>query len=422
MILLSILIREYIGFGEKASEYDVHNVFSLSEGFTDQDPISPDSVMVDIEGIHVGPTRNFTRYTEKALKESVPTWTNPYKRPLIMHHNEKDGKIIGRIIDVKYTDVGTRSGTGALVFTVNIPDEVGKEQVCDGRLMTPSIGVIAHDVRCSICGHNIAEYGPCEHKRGQEYEEGICYWDVYSMEGKELSYVIVPSDIYAKNIRIYKPTETGVASISESFNNIEGVKSMNLEQEVKNLQESLNALQQENEQLKAECNSIKEEKSAIEGELENVKKENESLKEENAKLKKDLKEAQDTLKDKESKLEEETQLRESLENELVKLNNEKKDTLVEHLMYLRKLAGKPEGDKASLQERTQESLCDAILDLKEELSALESARSITKVEDPTLSNEKQNEPNVKKQNAASNMDLEEGLQKLFDTVVGAFNK
>ena len=47
----------------------------------------------------------------------------------------------------------------------------------------------------------------CEHIRGEEYNGKTCYWDFYKVMPKELSYVIVPSDAYAKNIKVYDNTE-----------------------------------------------------------------------------------------------------------------------------------------------------------------------------------------------------------------------
>ena len=95
---MSIVIREYLGSPIKSGE-NTYTPFTLNEGLDATTVIAEDSVMVDIEGIHVGPTRNFTWYTEEALKGSIPTWTKPYERPLILHHNERDGKIIGRVYE-----------------------------------------------------------------------------------------------------------------------------------------------------------------------------------------------------------------------------------------------------------------------------------------------------------------------------------
>lgn len=167
--------------------------------------IDPQSLMVDIEGMHSNiVTGNYTSYTPEALLGSIPSWTQPYKKPVIMHHNEKDGKIIGRIINVSSKESDTRSGTPALLFTVNIPDEDGKKQTQDGRLATVSVGISASDVRCSICGANVAEC-QCEHKRGEKYNGNVCYWEIRSFKGKELSYVITPSDPYAHIIKVYSP-------------------------------------------------------------------------------------------------------------------------------------------------------------------------------------------------------------------------
>lgn len=169
--------------------------------------VDPKSIMVDIEGAHSNVlTGNYTQYTPEGLIASIPSWTDPYEKPCIMYHNEEDGKIIGRIKAVTCKQTDTRSDTPALLFTVNIPDEEAKQQIEDGRLSTVSIGINATDVRCSICGQNIAE-GKCGHKRGQHYDDKLCYWIVNAFTGKELSYVITPSDPYAHNVKIYSPDD-----------------------------------------------------------------------------------------------------------------------------------------------------------------------------------------------------------------------
>lgn len=142
-----------------------------------------------------------------------------------MHHNEKDGQIIGRVHSVEYTEVNTRGNTPALIFTVNVGDEDGKKGIKNGTLSTVSIGVIAHDLRCSICGTNLAEDGLCEHEKGEFYEvEGeqqLCYWIIEKMEPKEVSYVIVPSDAYAHNLRVYDAVKKKKSEVKESveYNN-----------------------------------------------------------------------------------------------------------------------------------------------------------------------------------------------------------
>lgn len=420
------MIREYLGFSKFDSDSKLNDFMHLQEGLSSADPISPDSIMVDIEGLHAGPTRNYTRYMESALKSSIKSWTHPYEKPLIMHHNEKDGKIIGRIKSVHYSDINTRSGTGALVFTANVPDEEGMKQIKDGRLTTVSVGIIGHDVRCSICNHDIASFGMCEHERGEVYDGEICYWDVYEMEGKELSYVIVPSDIYAKNIRIYKP-ERNSSQIKESVNLTEGVSALNLtEAEIKKLQDDLKTYKENNEKLEKELKEAKDELKTAQDELkalkdsdpeiEKIKEEKEGLEQKLKDAQDKLKEAQDKLKDIEGELKEEKALRESLESKAIEQNSETKQALAENYALLRKLAGKPELSIESIQERSQESLIDAIKDLKEEFGGKIDIATIRPVNDPTIT--ESIEPKGNKEKKASNIDLEESLEQLFSDIAG----
>jgi hypothetical protein len=176
--------------------------------------MSPDSIMVDIEGIHSIVTRNFTYYTPECLKKSAPYWTTPYERPVIMHHNDRDGVQIGRVKVAEFLEE-TRAKVPGLLFTCNIGDEAGIKGVKNGTLSTVSLGAVIHKATCSICGQNIAAEGECEHQRGRKYDGKLCYWLMEEMEPKELSSVIVPSDRYANTVKIYKPKDIGA---KESYN------------------------------------------------------------------------------------------------------------------------------------------------------------------------------------------------------------
>lgn len=215
---MAIYLQEYFG----AELKKVNESFNpdLTESHV-QTYIDENSLMVDIEAIHSKITRNCTYYSPTCLKSSVPYWTNPYEIPVIMHHNEKDGQIIGRVKSAEYTETETRSGTSALILTANIGNEEGKKGIKDGTLSTVSIGVIAHELTCSICGADLSE-GACEHERGEVYDGKLCYWIINKMEPKEVSYVIVPSDKYAHNIRVYDAIKKKQSEVKESMeeNNI----------------------------------------------------------------------------------------------------------------------------------------------------------------------------------------------------------
>ena len=231
---MAIEIKEYVGFS--SSEPTKNNGIivqeSLAAAAVPQQMISPDSLMVDIEGIHSDVlTINCTKYSEQCLKKSLPYWTTPYEKPVIMHHNDEDGQIIGRVKNVEMID-SKRSGTPAILFTCNIGDEDGVKGIKNGTLSTVSIGAVAYDVTCSICGQNVAECD-CGHKKGRIYDGELCYWTINDMEPREVSYVILPSDKYAQTMKVYKP---GKKELKESVE----VKKMSVCDEImKRLTESV---------------------------------------------------------------------------------------------------------------------------------------------------------------------------------------
>ena len=177
-------------------------------------------IVVEIEAIHSEPyvTGNSTMYTVKGIQESIPKWTKPYNIPVIKHHNDSDGDIIGRVIDAKIKDSVLVPGTKALVLTADIIESEAKEGVRTGLLQTVSIGGRTNDVRCSICGADMKN-DPCDHIRGQVYEGQVCIWMINDVTPDEVSYVIVPSDKNAKNIKIHYD-DSADTKVSESAGNV----------------------------------------------------------------------------------------------------------------------------------------------------------------------------------------------------------
>lgn len=474
---MAIEIREFVG----AEALFFNNVESaktgplnLTEWHADE-MIDPNSIMVDIEGIHSIITRNNTYYTPECLRESIPHWTNPYGTPVIMHHKEKDGITIGRVKAVEFTDKQTRSGTPALIFTVNIPDEEGKKAIKNGTLSTVSIGAIAHDVRCSICGTNLAEHGLCEHEKGEMYEDKLCYWIINKIEPKELSYVIVPSDKYAHNLRVYKP-QLKAKVVGESTNQSEVTKRMfenpfadiqvveatqegeitiaeaKEKEEVQPKQEEKPKESKKEEEVKEvpkeepkkedetpnEVNVDEEVKGEEEGEVkeevvkEEPKKEEpkEETKEETPEENKELKELKTEveelkaqIKDLHKKLEAEKNLRESAETELLGFRLEKKKVLVEKVNSLRTELNLEQEDANTLMESSEETLELTIKNLNEFTNVAKNILNIPKVNSTVSVSEeadntsKENKPKeVKESNEDSNIDLMEEVLNIFNNV------
>ena len=384
--------------------------------------IDPESIMVDIEGLHAVTTGNYTRYIPIALENSIYSWTHPFHKPVIMHHNEKDGKIIGRIISVEYKSDGTRSGTPALVFTVNIPDDEGKRQIKDGRLLTVSVGISATDCRCSICGKNIAEYGPCEHERGHEYGGEICYWDIYAFTGKELSYVITPSDPYTHNLKIYSPTSDHLKNIKEQLDmQLQEVLDTTITegqntQEVNNEQEPSNNVNDQNEtpvvdeqpateQPLTESEGSSEEDASTGAPTEDTPAQEEQHTEDVPLVEStdsDLLDRVVTLTEqlavRTEELRTERNLRESLENSLAEVRSQYKIMLAATVNTLRGQLGKSLIESEELTKRSEASLRDTISDYTNELALQES--------------EEQHDNVAQEETPAQTVSLTEGLKEV----------
>lgn len=420
---MAMVIQEYAGGGFSSEIVEEENLptLSLTEA-DDSAPIDPNSLMVDVEGIHAYPhaTRNFTRYMPKCLKNSVPTWTHPYHRPLIKHHNEKNGEIIGRVISAEYKTKDTYSGTPALLFTVNVPGEDAMKDIKNGTESTVSIGVIAHDVRCSICGQQLAGGEMCEHERGVTYNGETCYWDIHSMEAKELSYVIVPSDIYAKNRKIYSAvTKSGEKTqISESLD--------------ESMKEGEQQMPEDKQKELAEAKATISSLEAKVSELTEAQKTNEKtvaeLTEAKAALEKQVAELTEAKTALEAQAKEEAQLKEGLETALEDAKVARKESLIETVQALRKAVGKKELDAEAIKNRSEEALSVTILDLKEDLeekhtgktdvqeSMADKAGSVKPTalaEDDEASEKKK----ALKESMEDRIDLRAGLESIFTDVV-----
>ena len=427
---MAMVIQEYCGDtpGISTSIVEDENIgvgLNVTEADNTQ-PIDPNSINVDVEGIHAFPhaTRNYTRYMPKCLKGSVPSWTNPYNRPLIKHHNEKDGKIIGRVLNADYITKNTFSGTPALLFTVNVPGEEAKNDIKNGTESTVSIGVIAHDVRCSICGQQLAGGEMCEHERGVTYDGETCYWDIHSMEAKELSYVIVPSDIYAKNRKIYAATTKSgeKTQITESLD--DSIKKGEQPQmATEDIQKELTEAKAKITTLEATVSELTEAKAASEKTVTELTEAKTALEKQVA----ELTEAKATL---EQQAKDEAALKEGLESSLEETKVALKSSLAETVQALRKAAGKKELDAEAIKNRSEDSLNDAIMDLKEELGSIgESHQEDTtpdagSVKDPTLQESEEESAggvDVNESNENEKLDLEAGLSQLLTGMV-SFHK
>lgn len=199
-------------------------------------------LIIKMEAIHVGRTKNFTYYTEEGLKAGLHTWTQPYNKPVLTHHNEHNGEPIGRILEASYEET-TLAGKPGLVFTVEVTDPTAQEKVLDGRYSTVSIGASTNKVTCNICGTDRTESW-CDHYPGEKYGEGedsqTAHLIVGETYGREVSYVNTPADENAGN-RSVSISEDNDGSTNES---VQESSFMQVFQVAEGLMQGVNAPQQ----------------------------------------------------------------------------------------------------------------------------------------------------------------------------------
>ena len=409
-------------------------------------PVSPDSIMVDIEGIHAIITTNLNYYEPHCLEMSVPKWAEPYERPLIMHHKEQDGVTIGRIKKCTYVESCKKTKGPGLVFTCNIGNKEGIEGVKNGTLVTTSIGVMVRDLRCSICGKNLAEEGECEHVKGQKYDGKLCYWIIKDMEPKELSYVIVPSDKYAHNIKIYKP-DAKILGVSESYNYEDEVKELSikdlyydeiskslamkeakaLEEDGKKPDEQQASLDPQDEKPEPDPkdepkdDEVKDpEGSQEEGEGKGEEEKDEDLKAKVAELEKEVARLQKEVQKLEGSLSKEKETREAVELKYLEVKKQQRVALAEKVNEMRTSLGLEGEDIEILSKSTEEALNTKIEVLKEFMcSGPELAKSLPRVKsevpiDESVDNTiKDNNRDKKDSNRNIEMQMKEKYKNFF---------
>ena len=382
--------------------------------------IDPNSLMVEIEAMHASPyyTRNCTRYMGSCLKNSIKSWTKPYGAPLIKHHNEKNGDIIGRVVAAEYKETGTLSGTPALLLTVNVPNEEAKRDIKNGLLQTVSIGVTSEDVRCSVCGHKYTseqDMKEHEHERGVIYGAERCTWDFHQMTAKELSFVVVPSDMYAKSVRVYPATDTPI-TILNSIEQQEGdnmtqqeydSKVSEYESPLKAATEAKAAAETKIQSLETAAATTAQQITSLESAKAESDKKIEALEAAKSELSTKITDLEAQLQSEKDKTTEDLKMKEGLEKELETVKVALKESMVAHLQALRKLANKPELDHDKAIQRTEASIRDSIQDLLTEQQ--ESVSLPQPLNNPGLVDE--DKPESKESHG--NIDLKAGLENIL---------
>ena len=82
-------------------------------------------------------------------------------------------------------------GLGYGELDLGITSRAAAERILDERYLTVSTSFTTTSIRCSICGHDWAPDGPCDHTPGQAYEvadngnRSSVHWDLVNIQRPE---------------------------------------------------------------------------------------------------------------------------------------------------------------------------------------------------------------------------------------------
>lgn len=238
------------------------NFLAPSQTMTSQQPFSGKKALrVRIAATHAGIiTGNNTFYMPDKMREGVPTFTQNYNKPVLVHHDENKDPI-GRIVEAKYvdtsssirdskwfgrdiTDRGVVQGTlndklvkdlvdgkmpfgmavdvvrnildnsvlqddpsyqglGFAEITAEITDEEAIQKFLDGRYLTGSVSASTDKAVCSHCKQDWTQDGRCDHTPGSVVDKKKVYLIAGKFNYSEYSMVNKPADRHSKVLELY---------------------------------------------------------------------------------------------------------------------------------------------------------------------------------------------------------------------------
>lgn len=185
-------------------------------------------LVAKIRATHSGYLLNNRVYPGAFMKDATETWVRPYRKPVLVNHNQHEGAPIGRVIGAEYHQLkhgedfnrdyakpssGDDLGSGFIILNLSINDKDAIDRVMDGRYETVSTGHHTDRALCSICGNNWLtdsadsdSDGICEHRPGKKYtiedKSRTCFLVGGKMTYDEVSYVNVPAQQNVKTLSI----------------------------------------------------------------------------------------------------------------------------------------------------------------------------------------------------------------------------
>ena len=168
------------------------------------------NLICNVAASHSGTLINNRVYPPEKMRKGIKSWTSPYKKPVLVNHDE-EGDPIGRVIKAKYVKtprgmdgaeykpvLKPSDGYGYVDLAVKITDQAAIQKIMDGRYETVSVRMSTDQARCSVCGIDWADEGPCEHMPGKKYDGKLAYMTTGDLTYREVSFVNIPADEFAR--------------------------------------------------------------------------------------------------------------------------------------------------------------------------------------------------------------------------------
>ncbi len=165
------------------------------------------SLICEVNATHAGTLINNRIYPPESMKKGLKSWTKPYKKPVLVDHNDSSDPI-GRVIKARYVKtpkgeideykpvLKQSDGYGYQRLTIKITDPAAVQKILDGRYETVSVRMSTNHAFCSICNADWSD-GPCEHAPGKHYDKKLAYITTGDLMYREMSFVNAPADEFA---------------------------------------------------------------------------------------------------------------------------------------------------------------------------------------------------------------------------------
>jgi hypothetical protein len=175
-------------------------------------------LVIEVAAIHEGMTANYNNYPAMELAAALPSWTSPYPKPILLHHDpysEAIGRIVGARMDSE------DDGTPYTRLQAAITGTEAIQKVLDQRYLTGSVGGKAGKAKCSVCEADWSKASmfdlPCKHQRGKTYNGKLATIEMGDISFKEYSFVNMPADQKSGVRAVHAPLESEGEPVSGEF-------------------------------------------------------------------------------------------------------------------------------------------------------------------------------------------------------------